>query len=123
MNDYPEKTCEIDRLVRHPKLVAATLAGQKTQQRRDGVYGWPGEIFELEGTSFTVTALERQNLGDMTDEDARAEGYPDLESYKDLILRMHPGMVWDGSHQVWVHCFEKTDDSGHSRENGNPVID
>ena len=123
MNDYPEKTCEIDRLVRRPKLVDAVLSGRKTQQRRDGVYGWPGEVFELEGASFTVTALERQKLGDMTDEDARAEGYPDLESYKSLILRMHSGMTWDGSHQVWVHCFEKTDSSGHSRENRNPVKD
>jgi len=47
MTDYPEKTCDIDRLVRHPKLVAAAIAGQKTQQRRDGIYGWPDETFEL----------------------------------------------------------------------------
>jgi len=48
MNDYPEKTCEIDRLVTHPKLVAKALRGEKTQQRRAGVYGYPGETFELE---------------------------------------------------------------------------
>jgi hypothetical protein len=33
MADYPEKTCGIERLVRHPKLVQAALAGQKTEQR------------------------------------------------------------------------------------------
>lgn len=110
MNDYPEKTCEIDRLVRHPKLVAAARAGQKTQQRRDGVYAYPGETFELEGVRFTVTALERQALGEMTDADAKAEGYPNLQAYRELILNMHPGMQWDDSHWVWVHHFQIAQD-------------
>ena len=109
MNHYPEKTCDIDRLVRHPKLVAAAISGQKTQQRRDGVYAYPGETFELEGIPFIVTALERQSLGEMSEEDARAEGYPDLDVYKDLIMKMHPGMTWDNDHLVWVHCFKRND--------------
>lgn len=105
---YPEKTCDIDRLVRHPKLVEAAIAGVKTQQRRDGVYAYPGETFFLQDTEFTVTALERATLGDMTDADAQAEGYPSMAAYKDLILRMHAGMEWDESHKVWVHKFEKS---------------
>jgi len=106
LNNYPEKTCAIERLLRHPKLVAAALAGQKTQQRRDGVYAYPGEIFALAGKRFKITALERQRLGDMSDADAVAEGYPDLQAYRDLILKMHPGMQWDDNHKVWVHHFE-----------------
>jgi hypothetical protein len=105
---YPEKTCEIDRLVTHPKLVEAALAGIKTQQRRDGIYAYPGETFLLENTQFTVTDLERKTLGDMTDDDAKAEGYPNLAAYKDLILRMHPGMEWDDSHKLWVHKFKQS---------------
>ncbi len=107
MKNYPEKTCEIDRLVRHPKLVSAAIAGQKTQQRRDGLYAHPGETFELEGIPFTVTAVERHTLADMSDEDAKAEGYPGLEAYKELILKMHPNMTWNGNDKVWVHYFEK----------------
>jgi len=107
MNNYPEKTCDISRLVRHPKLVAAALAGQKTEQRRDGVYAYPGERFELDGVGFTVTALKRQSLGSMTDADARAEGYPSLEMYKSVIISMHKGMQWNADAQVWVHCFER----------------
>ena len=61
--DYPEKTCSIDRLVTHEKLVAATLAGRKTQQRRNGVYAYPNETFELEGKTFIVTDLYQQKLG------------------------------------------------------------
>lgn len=52
MTDYPEKTCSIERLVTHARLVDAALSGSKTQQRRDGVYGYPGEQFELGGVTF-----------------------------------------------------------------------
>lgn len=109
MNNYPEKTCSIDKLVTHTKLVEAALAGRKTQQRRNGVYAYPGESFDLEGVAFNVTALERQRLGDMTDSDAQAEGYPSLAMYKDLILRMHAGMTWDEDDLVWVHTFSKAE--------------
>ncbi len=109
MADYPEKNCEIDRLVRHPKLVEAALSGKKTQQRRDGVYAYPDENFELEGIKLIVTSLERQKLGDMTDKDANAEGYPSLDMYKGLILKMHAGMTWNEDDLVWVHSFKRVD--------------
>ncbi len=109
VTDYPKKTCEIERLVKHPKLVEAALSGKKTQQRRDGVYAYPDETFELEGVPFIVTSLERQKLGEMTDEDANAEGYPSLEMYKGLILKMHAGMTWNTEDKVWVHSFKRVD--------------
>lgn len=105
--DYPKKTCGIDSLVTHPKLVEAARAGRKTQQRRNGLYAYPGEIFKLDGDRFKVTRVERRRVGDMTDVKARAEGYPSNDAYKDLIPRMHKGMVWDDEALVWVHCFEK----------------
>ncbi|MCQ8118360.1 ASCH domain-containing protein [Methylomonas rosea] len=107
MTQYPEKSCSIDRLVRHPKLVAATLAGEKSQQRRDGLYAYPGETFVLEDVVFEVTSVERQRIGDMSDADARAEGYPNLAIYKDLILKMHSGMEWNEDGLVWVHSFRR----------------
>lgn len=105
--NYPVKTCEISRLVSHPKLVAATLVGAKTQQRRDGLYAYPNETFELEGVSFIVTAVERQRLGDMSDDDAKCEGYPNLDAYKQLILRMHPNMIWNDDEMIWLHSFKR----------------
>jgi hypothetical protein len=104
---YPAKSCEITRLVTHAKLVAATLAGTKTQQRRDGLYAYPDETFELEGVAFVVTSVERQRLGDMTDADARAEGYPNLAVYKQIILSMHANMTWNIEDLVWVHNFSR----------------
>ncbi|MBI3480924.1 MAG: ASCH domain-containing protein [Nitrosomonadales bacterium] len=104
---YPAKSCEITRLVTHPKLVAATIAGSKTQQRRDGLYAYPNETFELEGIPFVVTSVERKRLGDMTDADAQAEGYPNLDMYKQIILKMHANMSWDEEALVWVHTFKR----------------
>lgn len=110
MTDYPEKTCTIDSLVTHAKLVEAAIAGRKTQQRRNGVYAYPGETFELEGTRFVVKDLRRETLGDMGDAEAQAEGYPSMDMYRDLILRMHKGMEWDPMSKVWVHEFERCAD-------------
>jgi hypothetical protein len=110
MTDYPEKTCTIDSLVTHAKLVEAAIAGRKTQQRRNGVYAYPGETFELEGTRFVVKDLRRETLGDMGDAEAQAEGYPSMDMYRDLILRMHKGMEWDPTSKVWVHEFERCAD-------------
>ncbi len=107
MADYPEKTCSIDRLIRHPKLVEAALNGQKTQQRRDGLYAYPGETFMLNQVEFIVTQVERQRIGDMSDADAQAEGYPSLALYQDLILKMHNNMTWNDDGLVWVHSFQK----------------
>lgn len=105
--NYPPKSCTVDRLVRQSKAVDAAIAGRKTQQRRDGLYAYPGETFELNGITFTITEIVRQRLADMSDADAQAEGYADLNAYRDVIVRMHPGMTWDGEARVWVHRFER----------------
>ncbi|MGR9087088.1 MAG: ASCH domain-containing protein [Gammaproteobacteria bacterium] len=110
METLPEKTCSIDRLVTQPRMVEAVKSGKKTQQRRDGVYGWPGEIFELDGRIFVITDLRRQRIGDMSDEDAQAEGFPSLEMYRDIILKMHAGMTWNEDALVWVHDFAEKKD-------------
>ena len=107
MNDYPAKTCEIDRLVRHSMLVRSAIKDEKTEQRRDGIYGYPGEFFELEGEQFEITSLTHDRLGDMGEAEARKEGFDDLESYRSLIVRMHKGMEWDPEHRVWVHRFKR----------------
>ncbi|MBT6148105.1 MAG: ASCH domain-containing protein [Gemmatimonadetes bacterium] len=111
--EYPEKTCDVSRLVTDKRMVRAVLCGAKTQQRRNGVYAYPGEQFELEHTRFELSDLRRQRLGDMTEEDAVSEGYTSLDAYKDVILSMHKGMQWDEDALVWLHEFRKVgDDQG-----------
>ena len=88
-------------------LVKAALEGRKVQQRRDGVYGYPDEMFELDSVQFRMTSLTRERLGDMSDQSAQDEGFTDLAAYKALILRMHKGMTWNEESLVWVHSFER----------------
>ncbi len=107
MAEYPEKTCTVDQLVTNDRMVESALSGQKVQQRRNGVYAYPGERFDLSGVPFEVTSVEQQRLGDMTESDARKEGFPDLDTYRSIIVRMHGGMEWDVDQKVWLHEFAK----------------
>ena len=107
--EYPQKTCSSDRLVRHAMMVKSVLSGTKRRQRRNGVYTYPGEVFQIGDRTARCTGLFRQRLGDLTDEDAVLEGFESLEAYKAFILRMHKGMEWDEAAQAWVHEFELID--------------
>ena len=101
----PPKTCSIDRLITMESDVKMVLAGEKTATRRNGRYADPGEIMTLEGKQFVIERVYSQSLGELTDEDARREGYPTVEEYKQSILAYHPGMPWLPQMRVWVHEF------------------
>lgn len=105
MEQLAPKTCTIDRLVTVEEDIKRVLSGEKTATRRNGRYADPGEIMELEGRKFEVHKVYQQTLGELTDQDAQAEGFADLESYKQYILSMHPGMPWLPHMKVWVHEF------------------
>jgi N4-acetylcytidine amidohydrolase len=106
MNEpLPPKTCTIDRMITVEQDIERVLNGTKTATRRNGRYADPGERWELGGRTYEVTRVYRQALGDLTDEEARSEGFDSLESYKAYILGMHKGMPWIPSAKVWVHEF------------------
>lgn len=101
----PPKTCTIERLVTLPADVEKVIAGKKTSTRRNGRYADIGETMELENHRFVVERVYRQSLGEVTDEDAKREGYENLDAYKQSILSIHPGMEWLPQMKVWVHEF------------------
>jgi len=103
--ELPEKTCSIERLVTLPEDVEKVIAGKKTATRRNGRYADVGEIMDLNGHKFVVEKVYSQSLGELTDEDAKREGYASLEEYKNSILSLHPGMPWVPKMRVWVHEF------------------
>ncbi|WP_428908105.1 ASCH domain-containing protein [Niallia sp. Krafla_26] len=109
-HDLPPKTCSIERLVTIEKDVEKVLAGEKTATRRNGRYADPGEIMELKGKKFVVEKVYSQSLGELTDEDAKREGYASVEEYKQSILSLHPGMPWLPQMRVWVHEFSLMDE-------------
>ncbi|MCM3584407.1 ASCH domain-containing protein [Mesobacillus maritimus] len=104
-NQLPPKTCTIDRLITMPTDIQKVLTGKKTATRRNGRYADVGEIMELEGKNFIITNVYSQSLGELTDDDARREGFNTVEEYKESILSYHPGMPWLPNMRVWVHEF------------------
>ena len=106
-NALPPKTCTIDRLVTIKDDVKKVLGGEKTATRRNGRYADPGEIMILEGRQFVVDKVYSQSLGELTDDDARREGFHSVEEYKQSILSLHPGMPWLPQMRVWVHEFSE----------------
>ncbi|MFP4174417.1 MAG: ASCH domain-containing protein, partial [Halobacteriales archaeon] len=49
-------------------------------------------------------------LGELTDEDARAEGSPNLEAYKRRIEKTHD-TTWDDGSTAYLHDFEPKDET------------
>jgi hypothetical protein len=106
-NELPPKKGTAQQLVTLEPDVEKVLHGEKTAVRRNSRYADVGEVMELRGQRFEVTGVYRQALGDLTDADAKAEGFPDVAAYRDSILAIHPGMPWLPHMQVWVHEFRK----------------
>ncbi|UOQ48918.1 ASCH domain-containing protein [Gracilibacillus caseinilyticus] len=105
----PPKTCTIDRLVTIEADVEKVIKGEKTATRRNGRYADIGEVMTLKDHHFRVDNVYQQSLGMITDEDAKREGYDNLEAYKQSILSLHPGMPWGPKMKVWVHEFSAVD--------------
>jgi len=85
------------------------LDGEVTQIHRGQGYADEGDTFEIDGTAFEVVAVEDRTLGDMTDEDARAEGARDLDHYREILERAHDNFEWDDDSEIVVHRFERVD--------------
>ncbi len=109
-NELPAKTCSIERLVTMESDIKKVLEGQKTATRRNGRYADVGEIMTLKGRNFKIDRVYEQSLGELTNEDAKREGFNTVDEYKDSILSYHPGMPWLPQMKVWVHEFSKVEE-------------
>src|SRR3954464_7403083 len=101
----PAKTCTVEKLITVKADIEKPFVGEKTATRRNGRYADPGEIMTLEGRQFVVEKVYSQSLGELTDADARREGFETVEEYKQTILSYHKGMPWLPQMRVWVHEF------------------
>ena len=81
--------------------------GTITQLHRGDHYAAEGDRFEIDGETYEVVEVSERKLGDMTDADARAEGSPDLEHYRERLDRAHDNFEWDDDADVVVHRFER----------------
>lgn len=96
-----------DVLLPSDRMRTQALEGEVTQIHRGQQYADEGDHFELEGESFEVVEVRERTLGDVTDEDARAEGMADLEAYERVLERAHDHFEWDDDSDVVLHRFER----------------
>lgn len=101
-----------------PEHVAPILTGRKVQTRRK----WPRgprvvvggrhqcrTLMLVKSTTFAVvevTGLRREELGQISDEDARREGYEDRESYFAVWGAIYADVKRQDSELVWVVDFK-----------------
>jgi len=99
---------EAETLFPNSRTISAVAEGEMTQIHRGQQYAEEGDTFSIEGESFEVVDVTERTLGDMTDEDARREGSPSLEAYKERMVSAHGGnFEWDETATVYRHRVAK----------------
>ena len=98
---------EAGTLLPSPRMKDDALAGDVTQIHRGQAYAAEGDTFEIDGEQFAVVDVTERTLGDLTDEDARAEGARDLEHYRQILEHAHENFEWDDDSDIVVHRFER----------------
>ncbi|RKD93848.1 ASCH domain-containing protein [Halopiger aswanensis] len=96
-----------DDLLPNDRMRQQALEGEVTQIHRGHRYADEGDTFAIDDETFEVTTVTERTLGDMTDEDAQAEGMDDLETYRRMLERVHDDFEWDDDSEVVLHRFEK----------------
>ncbi|MGM0448932.1 MAG: ASCH domain-containing protein [Methanobacteriota archaeon] len=95
-------------LLPNDRVKQAAIDDEVTQLHRGNQYGEEGDTFEIQGVAFELTEITERTLGDMTDDDAKREGSPSLEAYKERMVRAHGGNFdWDDDADVVRHRFER----------------
>jgi hypothetical protein len=86
------------------QTLEAVTSGEMTQIHRGNQYAEEGDTFEIDSDRFEVIDITERTLGDITDEDARREGSPNLEAYKERMVRAHGGtFTWNEDTDVVRH--------------------
>ena len=96
---------DADDLLPAERLRNSVTEGEITQIHRGDKHADEGDTFVIDGDEYELIEVRERRLGELTDEDARAEGSPDLEAYKERIERTH-GTTWDDDSTAYLHDFE-----------------
>ena len=102
--------------------VSLILSGRKTQTRRLGKKRWTvGKVYQAK-TSYMakpfaylkLTALRYEPLEPMSEADAHAEGYNNVQSYLQAFKEIYKYPLDEANPLVWVLTFELASVPSHS---------
>ena len=102
-----ESEIDATELLPNDRMRRKAVEGDVTQIHRGNARAEEGDTFAIDGTAFEVVEVTERTMGDLTDEDARAEGLPDLEAYAEMLDRVHEHFEWDDDSEVVRHRFER----------------
>jgi hypothetical protein len=100
---------DAETLLPNDHLQEMVAAGKVTQIHRGQEYATAGDTFEIDSTEFEVTDTDQRRLGDLTDEDAQAEGSADMEAYRERLQHAHENFEWDETSEVVRHRFARAE--------------
>lgn len=100
--NWPEKY-DINKLISREDDIGKVIAGSKTSVRRNDRYADAGDEIALKDYVFIIEDVYPQQLKEVTEQDAKQEGFEDLDDYKEALTSIHHGAVWDPDQVVWVH--------------------
>lgn len=101
-----DKKMDIRLMITREDMIDKVVAGEKTAIRRQKCFADVGDTFELKESKFKITDVYEQQLGNVTEQDARNEGFENLDAYKESITSIHEGAVWVPKLTVWAHEFK-----------------
>lgn len=87
----------------------AVASERVSQLHRGDRYADEGDTFDIDGETFEVVEVTERKLGDLTDEDAQAEGSEDLDAYRERLNQAHEQFEWDDDATVYRHRFERAE--------------
>ncbi len=97
---------DAETLLPSERMKDQALDGEVTQIHRGQQYADEGDTFTIEDTTFEVVTVDETTLGELTDEDAQAEGAKDLDHYKQILERAHDNFEWDDDSDIVLHRFQ-----------------
>ncbi|WP_266074878.1 ASCH domain-containing protein [Haladaptatus caseinilyticus] len=100
-------TIDADTLLPAEHIQQAVASGRVSQLHRGDRYADEGDTFDIDGETFEVVEVTERKLGDLTDEDAQAEGSDDLDAYRERLQHAHDHFEWDDDATVYRHRFEQ----------------
>lgn len=104
--DWPEKY-DINKLVTIEESINKIKTGEKISERRNDRYADDGDEVLLSGHLFVVEKVFPQFLKNMTEKDAKDEGYASLAEYKEALTSIHEAAVWDPEQLIWAHYLKE----------------
>jgi len=102
-----ETDAHADTLLPSERMREQALEGDVTQIHRGQTYAEEGDRFKIDDHEFEVVEVTERTMGDLTDDDARAEGARDLDHYKQILEMSHDDFEWDDDDEIVCHRFEQ----------------